>query len=223
MQEYRVGVLRHFTVIGQFAVLGRIIQQQRAVHCNEDVARGVRHIGRGSDEIKQGMQILNGGFKEICIQGVDAVYSIDSVRNLFQRSHTRLITAVPVHHQPEQVVGQLRIVLCRRLTGKHGFCVFNVLQGEISLSAALGHACLNFQRQDLVLVDIKRKVILERRRRVRSHVAFEVTLQPGCAGGVVRLVCENRSAQGCYHGKSQNNTEYFFHVVILSLPVGVYP
>ena len=92
----------------------------------------------------------------------------------------------------------------RRLTEEHVLHVLRLNLHQIHNSTAKGIAFRDFQGQDLVLVGIEGKVILQFCGRIGSYNTFQVNIRPGRTCGVVNC-CSFFGKRDGAKGKKHHN------------------
>ena len=185
LQQHRDGILLDFAVFGEISVLGRILEQKIAAGKSQYAVAGIHKVWRGTGVPETCKLLFRGRLQKIPVQRLDAVHGLDRVRRRFQRGSAPGVAAFPVHHQVEQVIGQPGIMRLRPRAEEHLFGVLHVLQLQVCHRSAGGNALRNPDFENFLLVDGEGKVILQRGRGRLGHGAVQVTVQPGCAGGIV--------------------------------------
>ena len=181
VRKLRQRVLFDCAVVGQLFILGRIPEKKAGIRHGEHIFGGILQIRRGPGVKERGKFVLIAGIHEVRAQLVDGTDGLQRRDPLLERRSAQGIAAVPVHHQLEQVVGQTLVVSLRRVAEEHVFDVFHLFQVHVHQGAAEGVALRDFQREDLIPVYRKGKVVLHFGSRFLGHDAVQIAADPGRA------------------------------------------
>ena len=147
----------------------------------QDVDRRVIQITHHPDIVKNICLVLKRRPAQILRQRVDRIDRFDLVRFFLQRRDADLVSCIPIHVERIQIERQLRVVIiCLRGVREQFFDVIVRLHIHVVHCAADAIALRDLKRSEIILVDGKKEIVFEiRRRRLRCHVAVQKTAEPG--------------------------------------------